>query len=446
MSDSEWEYEYDETETEDVWVVLDMTAHIPASVTGKGASGTGAGSGKKHSNKALGSSKAGAGEEAQTSPAVEETMIEEAQNQLQIVDLHSKNPIIAYRGALYSCHWATDLGTSIFLGPPTPTPSAAHPALRSTRSFHVLGTSSARLMAVPASLRPRLAPVESADLALPQRGDIVTRTAEGDTVHHTAKAGLRIELPVGASASKVSQARFLERLAAIKLRKGEKDQVPVAPIGKYSKPRGWEKERNTWIQKETSRGERHQQEAAVRDEARAAGSRKRRRISESSEDGEDDVEEADEGQDDDDEDGQDETDEREESEPVRGTTGRRKRREGTRHGGPGTTRPARQAIGATKNVMDGRRKPGRPRKIRMQSEEQDQDTGMAGTSVGPTRSGSGAATASVLPQSMASSPVDGNEDHDDDEDNDDDDDGMEDQDPQRDLGTPASEQDVDDEY
>lgn len=171
---------------------------------------------------------------------------------IQIVDLHSANPLISYNNNFYSCHWATELGSTLFFAPPPADGTDTdHLAQQSFRSFDLLGTSSSRLVGVPATLKPRITPLETLQQQtfLPFSRDDqsdITRTAEGDTIINGPQ-GLRIDLPTGAAPQKVSQARFLEQLARIKKARGEKDNVAIKPIKSYTAPEGWEKIRDAAI-------------------------------------------------------------------------------------------------------------------------------------------------------------------------------------------------------
>jgi hypothetical protein len=66
---------------------------------------------------------------------------------LQILDLHTQNPIVAHRGAFYSCAWHDLLGTDMFFAPPhQPALEATHTPLRKTNNYNLLGTSRIRLV------------------------------------------------------------------------------------------------------------------------------------------------------------------------------------------------------------------------------------------------------------------------------------------------------------
>jgi hypothetical protein len=63
---------------------------------------------------------------------------------LQILDLHSENPILAYYGQVYSCQWADAVGTSMFFAKS----GAAKPThITATKSdFDSLGTTRIKLV------------------------------------------------------------------------------------------------------------------------------------------------------------------------------------------------------------------------------------------------------------------------------------------------------------
>ncbi|GAB7357123.1 hypothetical protein MBLNU459_g7924t1 [Dothideomycetes sp. NU459] len=261
--DDEWEYEYDDETTEDIYMTFDLTTHVPPTLatdkTGKYLKAA-------RSNKSLANARGIAQHSAPPSAAdaASPQPVLPDVSRMQILDLHSTSPLISYNNSLYSCRWATDLGTSFFFAPPPASSDPHHPPLRSTPSFDLLGTSCARLIAVPASLQPRETHLEPVSTLQRYAEKNTFTTSNGDVIQSNPSQGLRIELPVTASAAKVSQARFLERLSAIKARRGDRDAVPVTNIKNYRIPDNWEAERNEWISKETAKNERHRLEAEMR--------------------------------------------------------------------------------------------------------------------------------------------------------------------------------------
>jgi TFIIIC subunit triple barrel domain len=78
---------------------------------------------------------------------------------VQILDFHTKNPLIAYGGTIYSCHWSTTIGTDMFFAkrPEAPADDESKP-LRSLDKWDLLGLSAARLLASEAKLTYKNAP------------------------------------------------------------------------------------------------------------------------------------------------------------------------------------------------------------------------------------------------------------------------------------------------
>ena len=259
MEESEWEYEYDTEEVESYYVTLDLTSHLLPSLRGRGNNNAAKSDTKPQKKKS---------EEAAQQVVEEAKVIEEGQIQqdpskdpIQIIDLQSDNPLIAYNKQLYSCSWATDVGTSVFLSAPSENPDLEYNPLRSFKTFDLVGTTSARLMGIPVKVRPRLVPLSAARRDENYSTEDVTTLGDGEVIKFSAEHGLQIDLPSTASAQKVSQARFLERLSTLKRQRGQMDHVPVRPIKAYSRPENWEQEREDWLAQERAEKAQKQAEA-----------------------------------------------------------------------------------------------------------------------------------------------------------------------------------------
>lgn len=391
---SEWEYEYDEQETEvglhihinhpqytyspvqDFYITLDLTTQVPPNLVHEKKSK----SNKRGSNKSLANAPGATGK---SSSAKSSTVTQDdgasfaeqslAASRMQIVDLHGANPLVSFNNALYSCHWATDVGTSLFLTAPPETTDPNHPPLHSTPSFDLLGTSFARLIAAPATIRARETPLTS---LVPgdqtQASHETVSTAEGDLIRKTDTGGFRITLPSTATSSRVNQARFLERLSNIKAKRGDKDNVPVSHIKIYRPPPGWEAERDEWIAKETVLSDRNRLEAETR-KAKSALRKVRFAPTHSeraADDGYYDEEEEDHGDDDADADDGGETSDQDRDTPEPGSLAeqmrKRKTRGGSRGGAP-SSKKLRQSLGLPESRRD-KRAVGRPRQIRLDPE------------------------------------------------------------------------------
>jgi hypothetical protein len=136
-----------------------------------------------------------------------------APSEIQILDLHAAKPILSYRGRTFTGSWTSTIGTELLLTPPAG--ASDHPPLRSL----ILGASTARLACKPATLHPRNpAPRPQQEQQQQQQQQ---RAGAGGPV-----------IPVygDATGTRAPQARFLERLAAIKRARGERDAVTTRAL------------------------------------------------------------------------------------------------------------------------------------------------------------------------------------------------------------------------
>lgn len=153
---------------------------------------------------------------AEIRPSIENPAESDPQDRIQILDLHGSNPLINYQNQLYSCRWATSIGTDLFF---TESSDAADPkVLRSLATHDLLGISSARLVATSAHLQPR-------QTAKRHRRD--EDAEQPDTTADVDAGNGASNLHAGEAARK-KQARFLERLSAATARGGEKNQTAAA--------------------------------------------------------------------------------------------------------------------------------------------------------------------------------------------------------------------------
>ena len=76
---------------------------------------------------------------------------------LQILDLHTENPLISFRNTMYSCHWMEISGTEMFFTPPDEVEEDNEDVDEGVRKREVafLGTSKVRLHGLVANLKPK---------------------------------------------------------------------------------------------------------------------------------------------------------------------------------------------------------------------------------------------------------------------------------------------------
>lgn len=133
--------------------------------------------------------------------------------EVQILDLHTENPVVSYDGHVYSCKWATNIGTELLF--------TAHdqnneiPSLRTLPGdVDLLAASSCRIISNSVTIEPR--------------EPIAQRQYKSGS-----SASVRdLCIPVGRQASdkRKDQARFLEQIIRLKEEKGEEDLVTVFAV------------------------------------------------------------------------------------------------------------------------------------------------------------------------------------------------------------------------
>ncbi|KAI9875341.1 MAG: hypothetical protein M1830_008599 [Pleopsidium flavum] len=241
---SDWEYEYHETETESFYVTLDLTSTIGLIRPKKKAKSQTT----TVSAPAIPATPAqpvqsadGTPDPSQTNPTSQsnrksaEPSAEEddetlEDSRIQILDLHTPNPIISYRNHIYDCHWASTIGTDLLIT--APNPESDLPKLKEGHGYDILAASSIKIIGQSAQLVPR------ADVR-------VVRNTASDNIADEEVDQSGVKIPVGPAATKArqNQARFLERLIKAKHAKGEQDSVTVHSQKRMTNS-GWRAQQN----------------------------------------------------------------------------------------------------------------------------------------------------------------------------------------------------------
>lgn len=255
--EGEWEYEYSDNETEDFFFTLDVTTHQKPKTQNpkqkaKRRTSNSVSNGYKRNGSASTPNIAG------TDPTLSNTNLvqpggthSDAQDcNLQVLDLHDENPLVLLDGQLYSCNWATDLGSQFYV---THAGVAERP-LRPGRLLDVVGLSRARLIGRPAAVRQREAASvldigasaenaisideddnvvdqdDNVDLTSDIPHEVSLQDAPTSTAYFAKKRRATTDPETKAHAS------FLERLSAIKEKKGETNNVPLQGVQSYELP------------------------------------------------------------------------------------------------------------------------------------------------------------------------------------------------------------------
>ncbi|OTB09188.1 hypothetical protein M426DRAFT_316479 [Hypoxylon sp. CI-4A] len=221
--ESEWEYEYSTTETETFYVTLDLskvdfTSRDPIYTPGGGEK-DGA---KLYLNKQSSPNNSddnsddeegeGPRNREPKQPRAREPTDDADDHQVQILELHSDNPIISYKGRVYSGQWSENVGTEFLLtrrDEENPLPVVRH----LPGDVDLLAASSARITVKEKDLKPRDDGPKRQRLA-----HLRERIGPGSSVPPAER---------WASRERIEQGNFLADLIALKKRKGETDDVTV---------------------------------------------------------------------------------------------------------------------------------------------------------------------------------------------------------------------------
>ena len=176
---------------------------------------------------------------------------------IQILDLHTHNPIISYNSRIYSCSWGSTIGTSLYL---TDTPSSQD--LKQLKECGIIGTSCITLTAKPVTVTPKdnmkrpygnakeTMGIHAAQTSAPAASEQDTDMNTGDKEGQNGKGSKpgkqqpqpQIHLDDSAPHHRKQQADFLNTLMSIKAKKGETDRVPVVVSAKHTNY-GWRAQR-----------------------------------------------------------------------------------------------------------------------------------------------------------------------------------------------------------
>ncbi|KXJ92058.1 hypothetical protein Micbo1qcDRAFT_204081 [Microdochium bolleyi] len=169
---------------------------------------------------------------------VEDDDEEENLDEVQIMELHSANPVISYHGRVYAAQWHQNIGTEFLLTRRDEDDSNHHglPVLRQLdNGVDLLAASSARLSVTQKELKRK---DTSNNDNIQQQGP--SRQASGAHISGGGAAGDQEEgeendeidslvppADSGASQARIDQGDFLRQFIALKRSRGETDDVPV---------------------------------------------------------------------------------------------------------------------------------------------------------------------------------------------------------------------------
>jgi hypothetical protein len=206
--EDEWEYEYDENETEDFYIPIDLS-HVPTSQKMSSAI-------PRTGHPVLLRTKLRAHHERREAEAIIASLsISEDANSLgnlQLIGLHTQNPLVMYDGQLLSCQWARNIGTDMFFAKPEPE-SDGNNALRSLPDVDLIATGSSKLIANVAQLRPK--------------DELFEGTVDGGQAGQPSGTSGHTH-PENGEETRPPPSNFLARLNAAKAKRGEKSRLVIS--------------------------------------------------------------------------------------------------------------------------------------------------------------------------------------------------------------------------
>ena len=150
-----------------------------------------------------------------------------ASERIQILGLHTSNPIISYCNQLFSCTWADQIGTELIFAHPDAhtnldnTDHQSLPSLMQGPSFELLAANSVKILGQKANITSSSNPGVPGDVQPAGARDNLATAVPADDAQALS---MSTNLPRrGLQTS--HQANFLARLQAIKTQRGETDTV-----------------------------------------------------------------------------------------------------------------------------------------------------------------------------------------------------------------------------
>ena len=146
------------------------------------------------------------------------------QHHIQILDLHTFNPIVSYKDQLYSCTWGSTLGTDVLLTAADAPPDLEDSPEPIPAKANVLAFTSIKISGRPVQLNPR-----PASYYRPTSQPSTNNKPSAPNASTQISTPSTIKIPIGnvPSLARQTQASFLERIIALKRQKNEPDQVTV---------------------------------------------------------------------------------------------------------------------------------------------------------------------------------------------------------------------------
>ncbi|KAL4896283.1 TFIIIC subunit-domain-containing protein [Aspergillus ambiguus] len=233
-SDSDYEYEYDLQHSDSFYLNLDLTSHHGPIRPARRRTDPSTTTTNDDNEPTLTTTTTTATTTTTTTITAESD--HPPVDPLQILGLHTPNPIVSYQNQIFSCTWADQLGTELFFAHPDPDsepvsststvpPTTTTTPLKRGPDFDLIAANSVKLLGRKANL------LSSAGAAAQDSHPSTTAATTGPPPPHLSR--------------QTNQTRFLQQLKEIKQARGESDPVRTVfstakrPQNLEDRLRGW---------------------------------------------------------------------------------------------------------------------------------------------------------------------------------------------------------------
>ncbi|KAJ5291168.1 hypothetical protein N7478_000419 [Penicillium angulare] len=219
VDSDDYEYEYDETETESFYINLDLTsANGPIRPPRQRNGDT-----IQEEQTIEDPSQDGPDEnpDGENFAPLESTETDAPSERIQVLGLHTCNPIVSYYNHIFSCSWADQIGTELVFTHPDTIPDPDHTVLTPLRegpAFELLAANSVKIMGRKATIVSSSNPGLVSDNA----NDLNSISTDTTPVPSQGPTSGRV---AGRPEPATHQANFINRLQSLKNAKGQSDTV-----------------------------------------------------------------------------------------------------------------------------------------------------------------------------------------------------------------------------
>ncbi|KAJ4402525.1 hypothetical protein N0V85_005289 [Neurospora sp. IMI 360204] len=147
---------------------------------------------------------------------------------IQILDLHSKEPMVSYRNHIFQGAWSENIGTEMIFTPHDP--DSPLPALRNLAEIDLLAASATRINFKEVRLESKQMAEQNSNNLTKQISSITAWGNDDIPERYKRPDGVYVHIGGDKTGQRQPQAHFLEDLIMLKRKLGETDSVTIRPL------------------------------------------------------------------------------------------------------------------------------------------------------------------------------------------------------------------------